>query len=380
VRLELPSEPPPSAEERLQTSVIAPARARARVQAMQEAMDRVGRIAGVTSVAAVDDLFVAGQGNDSITIPGRAADRIPAGELNEAAVTASYFATLRQPLKRGRMPAADDAQQKIRALWSPVITDMPLAEKERRAVAEPVIVNEAFVRRFFPAEDPINKRFCIDPDNKTYWYEIVGVIGDARRGGLERAVIPEFYGPLIPSGGGRLDLIVRTASDPLALAPSIRAELERALPQGRIATMTTVLSQLDAFSAQRRLQTWLLVGFALVALLLAGIGIFGLAHYSVAERAQEIGIRVALGAAPADVLRLLVADGLRMPILGIVAGLAAAGLLTQFIASQLYEITATDPATFIGVAAILALVASCACVIAGWRAARANPVRILRKA
>jgi putative ABC transport system permease protein len=378
VRLELPSEPPPSAEERLQTSQIAPARAKARERALREAMERVAQIPGAVEVAAVDDLFVAGQGRHSITVPGRAASEVPAGELSEAAVSFSYFSVLHQPLLRGRLPSADDVAQKIRALWSPVTTHLPLSEKERRAVPEPVVVNESFVRRFFPADDPIGRKFCVDPDNKTYWYEIVGVVGDARRGGPERAVIPEYYGPLIPSPGGRLDLIVRTAGDPLALTAPVRAELGRALPQARIGGISTVEEQLFAFTAQRRLQTWLLAAFALLAVVLAGIGIFGLVHYSVAERTREIGIRMALGAAPFDVLRLLLADGLRMPLLGIAAGVAASAALTPLVASQLFEVSATDPATFAGVALTLATVAASACMLAGWRATRANPAGILR--
>ena len=377
LRLELPSETPPTAEERRQTSVTAQARAAVRAQTLQETIDRIARIPGVRTAGAIDDLFLSGGGNHSITVPGRSSDQIPAGQLSEGLVTSSYFDTMGQPLRRGRMLSRDDVAQKIRALWSHVITDLPLAEKERRATPEPVVVNEAFVRRLFDA-DPIGKRFCIDPDNKTYWYEIVGVVGDARRGGLERAVIPEYYGPLIPSPGGRADLVVRTTGDPLVLAQAVRAEVERAMPQARIASVATAEAELAAFSAQRRLQTWLLTAFALIAVLLAAVGIFGLAHYAAAERTQEIGIRIALGAAPGDVLRLLVGDGLRMPLLGIAAGLAAAAGLTRFIASQLYDVTASDPATFASVALVLAAVAASACVLAAWRVSHANPVQALR--
>jgi predicted lysophospholipase L1 biosynthesis ABC-type transport system permease subunit len=205
------------------------------------------------------------------------------------------------------------------------------------------------------------------------------VVGDTRRGGLERAVIPEYFGPLIPSPGGRADLVVRTSGDPLVLAQAVRAEVERAMPQVRIDGVSTAEDQLAAFSAQRRLQTWLLTMFAGLAVLLAGVGIFGLAHYAAAERTREIGIRVALGARPGDVLRLLLADGLRMPLLGIAAGLAASAGLTRFIASQLYDVTASDPATFASVALVLAAVAASACVLAGWRASHTNPVLALRK-
>jgi predicted permease len=378
LRLELPSERPPTAAERTQTSAIGQARASVRAQALHDTIDRIAGIPGVRAVGAIDDLFLSGGGNHSITVPGRGPDQIPAGELSEAMVASSFFETMGQPLRRGRMPSRDDVAQKIRALWSPLITDLPLADKERRATPEPVVVNDAFVQRFFPAEDPLGRRFCIDPDNKTYWYEIVGVVGNTRRGGLERAVIPEYYGPLIPSAGGRADLVVRTTGDPVMLAPAVRAEVERTMPQARIASVSTAEAQLAAFSAQRRLQTWLLTAFALLAVVLAAIGIFGVAHYAAAERTQEIGIRVALGAAPGDVLRLLLADGLRMPLLGILAGLIASAGLSRLIASQLYDVTATDPATFVSVAVALTAVAASACVLAAWRASHANPVQTLR--
>src|SRR5262249_8357914 len=152
------------------------------------------------------------------------------GELNDGVVSPGFFETLRVPLKRGRLFGRDDASQKIRALWSPVVTGLSLAEKERRAVFEPVVVNEAFVRRYFPDEGPLGRRFCVDPTNKTYGYEIIGVVGNIRRQGLDRTAIPEYYGPYFPTPGGRTDLLIRTAGNPTALAASIRQEVLRALP------------------------------------------------------------------------------------------------------------------------------------------------------
>jgi putative ABC transport system permease protein len=147
-----------------------------------------------------------------------------------------------------------------------------------------------------------------------------------------------------------------------------------------IVNVSTAESQLGGFSAQRRLQTWLLAMFALLALVLAAIGIFGLAHYAVAERTREIGVRVALGATPGDVLRLVIAQGMRMPALGIVLGLAVSAGLTRIIARQLYDVGATDPMTFALVAIVLALVAASACYLAARRAAAADPVQALRQA
>ena len=378
MRLEFPSAPPPTAAQRTQTSSIESDAARAREQTLATLTEQVQTIPGVESVGFVDDMFIAGQGNSSITIPGRSSDQIPAGELNDGTVTPGFFPVMRVPLRRGRYPTRDDAQQKIRALWSLVITDLPLAEKERRATPEPVVVNEAFVKRFFPDGDPIGKRFCIDPTNKTYWYEIVGVVGDMHRGGLERAAIPEYYGPYIPSAGGRVDLLVRASGDPLQLAPAVRAAVTRSMPSVVVAGVSTAEKQFGDFSSRRRLQTWLLTTFAALALVLAAIGIFGLAHYAVAERTREIGVRVALGARPGDVMRLVIAQGMRMPSLGIALGLVASAWLTRIIAHELYAVEPTDPMTFAVVAIVLALVSAGACYFAARGAARADPVQALR--
>ncbi len=292
-------------------------------QAMEDLMARVAAVPDVSAVAVTDDLFVAGQGHQSITIPGRATNESETGELNQALVTPAFFSLMRVPLQQGRFLTRDDAQQKIRALWSPVVTSQSLADKQRRAIPEPVLVNHAFVTRFFPGLDPIGQQFCIDPTNKTYWYEIVGVVGDMHRGGLERASIPEYYGPYIPSSYGRADLVVRTSGAPERLGSIIRAEVARAMPSVTIASISTAEAQLGNFLAQRRLETGLLAIMAALALVLAAGGIFGLTHYAVAERTREIGVRVALGATPSDVLRLLIAAGMRMPIAGIAIGLVA---------------------------------------------------------
>ena len=377
VRFELPSEAAPSAEERTQTSQIAPMRARAHAQQMDELLARVQTLPGVEQVGFTDDLFVAGQGNESITIPGRATDSI-AGELNQGAVSPGFFPVLRVPLKRGRYPTREDLNQRIRAMWTGVVTHLSLAEKERLAVPEPVVVNEAFVRRFFPNEDPIGKRFCIDPTNKTYWYEIVGVVGDMHRGGLERPAIPEYYSPHLPSAFSRADLLVRTKGDPLVLAPMLRQAIAGVIPGVTVVSVSTVEGQLGAFTAQRRFQTWLLASFAAFALVLAAVGIYGVVHYAVSERTREIGVRVALGATPGDVLGLVVGDGLRMPAIGIAIGLVASFALTRVISHLLFGIGPTDPITFAGVGVVLTVVAAAACWIPARRAARVDPVRALK--
>ena len=379
VRLEFPSEAPPTAEERTQTSLIAPARARAREQMLRDLTARLASIPGVETVGFVDDMFVTGQANKSITIPGRAADSIGAGELNDGAVSPGFFAAMRVPLRRGRFLTNDDAITKIRALWSPVITDMSLPEKEQRATPEPVVVSEAFARRFFATEDPIGKRFCIDPTNKTYWYVIVGVVGDMRRQGLEKQAVPEYFGPYIPSPNGRVDLVVRTARAPLGAAVDVRRVIASTIPRVLIGRVATAEQQLGDFSAARDFQTWLLSLFAMLALGLAAVGIYGVVHFAVAERTREIGVRLALGATPADVRRLIVTRGMTMPIIGIAAGLIVSFWVTRLMSGLLFDVRAADPATFGAVAVLLAGVACFACYVPARRASRVDVVDSLRQ-
>jgi putative ABC transport system permease protein len=346
---------------------------------MRTMLERVQALPGVESVGFIDDFFLSGQGNKAITIPGHDVQTV--GELNDGVVTPQFFNVMRVPLKQGRGLTSEDVATKIRALWTQVNNGMSLADKERYAVAEPVVVNEAFVKRFFPNENPINKKFCIDPTNKTYWYEIVGVIGDMRRQGLDRQAIPEYYGPYFPGPNGRADLVVRAKAggDPLALAPSVRSAVKAEVPNIVIPRVSTVDQQLDALSAARRFQTDLLLAFAALALVLAAIGIFGLVHYAVAERSREIGVRMALGATRRDVLAMVIGQGMRMPVLGIVIGLAASAGLTRVIASLLFGVGATDPFVFAAVAAMLALVAMLACYLAARRAATIDPIITLRE-
>ncbi len=379
MRLEFPSDPPPTAEERRQTSSIAQARARVREQRMSDLLTRLRQVPGVEAAGFVDDLFVAGQGNDAITIPSHPGTA-PPGELNSGAVSPGLFELLRVPLRQGRLLGRDDSARKIRALWSPVVTDLPLAEKERRAVFEPVVVNETFVRRYFPDEEAIGRHFCVDPGNKTYWYEIVGVVGDMRRQGLDRGTIPEYYGPYFPTPMGRTDLLVRVSGSPLALAPLLRSVVTAELPTAAIARVSTADAQLAEFSAERRLQTWLLAAFAALAVALAAVGVFGLVQYMALERTRELGLRLALGATPGHVLGLVLARGMWMPALGIATGLVAALALTRVMSHLLFEVTATDPLTFVSVGGLLALVAALASWLAARRVVSLDPLRALRDA
>jgi predicted permease len=376
VRVEFPSEAPPTAAERANPELIGPDRARARSAVLEDLMLRLRALPGVLAVGFSDDLFLGGPGNEAITIPGRPAP-LAAGELSGGAATPGFFEVLRVPLRQGRYLNRADAGQTIHATYN-LVLGVPLEEKMRRAIPEPVVVNQAFVERFFPGENPVGKRFCIDPEVKTYWFEIVGVVGDMHRQGLERQAIPQFLGPYIPSPNGRADLLVRTAGDPIAMAAPVQQEVRRAFPGVMIPGVSTADAQLDDFSALRRFQTWLLTVFALLALALAAVGIFGLVHYAVAERTREIGVRVALGATPGDVLRLTLSQGMRTPLLGIAVGLLASAALTRVMSHLLFGVSSGDPVTFAAVAGVLAAVAIVACYLAGRRAVQVDPMTALR--
>jgi len=259
------------------------------------------------------------------------------------------------------------------------LTGPSLDAMARAAIAEPVVVNEAFVRRFFPTEDPIGKRFCIDPTNKTYWYQIVGVVGDMHRQGLEHAAIPEYFGPLISSDNGRVDLLVRARQDPTPQAPTIRRLVLAGIPGVIVPSVSTAERQLGEFSAERSFQTWLLAGFATIALSLAMIGVYGVLHYAIAERRREIGVRIALGASPATVVAMAMRQGMRSPLIGVALGVAGALALSRMLDHLLFETGSTDLVTYAGVVLLLGLSAAIACYLPARRAATIDPIVTLKQ-
>jgi predicted permease len=378
VRLEYaPETVPPESATRSATLGTEAASAANFAARLDELTTRLAAMPGVQSVGYVGDMFVVQPGNKSITIPGRT-DDVVSDKLDNDDVSPGFFPTMGVPIVRGRNLMPEDVVTKIRALWQPIVNDRSLAEKERLAIPEPVVVNEAFVRRFFPNEDPIGRRFCIDPTRKTYWYTIVGVAGDMRRRGLERDAIPEYFGPYLPSANGRADLLVRASDDPLRLAPMIRQVISAELPGTIVVSATTADQQLGDFAAQRDLQTGLLTLFGALAVILAAIGIYGVSHYAVAERTREMGVRMALGASPAALVVQVIREGVTMPLVGIALGAGLALSTTRLLSHLLFGVAATDPLTFTTVLAALVGVAFVACVIPARRAARVDPLTALR--
>lgn len=249
-------------------------------------------------------------------------------------------------------------------------------EKSQRVV----IVNEDLARTTWPGQDPIGKRLRTGMSDNTPWLTVVGIAANVRTAGPDAGFEPELYIPCAQYPwllSPRL-LVVRTTIAPLAVAFSLRREvltLDKDQPISDIRTLDQIAGEP---AAQRQFLMFLLAIFAGMALILAAVGIYGVLAYSVARRTHEIGIRMALGAARADVMKLVLARGLRFALFGVLAGLAGALLLTRVLASLLFGVSPTDLATFALVTALLALTAFLACYIPARRATRVDPMVALR--
>jgi predicted lysophospholipase L1 biosynthesis ABC-type transport system permease subunit len=248
------------------------------------------------------------------------------------------------------------------------------------------VVDEYFANKFFPGQDPIGKYFADEYLGPT---QIVGLVGHVKQWGLDdkAAIREEFYIPFqqIPDkylsrATRNTTVVARVSGDPLAFSDRIRREIQELNSDN---VMYTPMSMEDVVYNQsigaQRFSMTLLGVFAAVALLLAGVGIYGVLSYIVGQRTREIGIRIALGARRAHVLRWVMAAGARMALIGVAVGIAAALGLTRLMASLLYGVSALDPLTFASVAVMLLVVALAACYIPAWRAMRVDPIVVMRE-
>ncbi|MCG3161863.1 MAG: hypothetical protein JMDDDDMK_03078 [Acidobacteria bacterium] len=266
----------------------------------------------------------------------------------------------------------------LTALGTQLLEGRDFTEADAASGQRVAIVNEAFARRFWPGQSAIGKRFSLD-GLQGPWIEVAGVMQDGRYFSLSEKHEPFFYRNLRPQTGDFLTLIVRAQGDPETALAALRREfqqLDATLPVYGAATLTEHLS-VALFPA--RIAATLLGSFGLLALLLAAIGIFGVMSYTVSQRTREIGIRLALGATSAQIIRLIVRQGLSLTIVGIAFGLAAAIAGTRLLNALLYGVSATDVRTFIGVTLLLAAVAFAACWIPARRAAKVDPMIALRR-
>jgi putative ABC transport system permease protein len=248
----------------------------------------------------------------------------------------------------------------------------------RSAGRRAVIINESFARRFWPNEDPIGKRLDLFYGSTEGLEEIVGVVADVRREGLDRAVTLEGYLPYTQSPLDVMTLAVRATGDPAQLASAVRGQVLAADPEQPVFNVRTMQQLVSDSLGERRFSTFLLALFAGLAMLLAAIGIYGVVSYWVSQRTREIGIRAALGADRIDILRLVVGRGMLLAGIGVAAGLVASLALTRFLASLLFGVSAHDALTMAAVPLTLGLVALAACYVPARRAAKVDPLVALR--
>jgi len=322
---------------------------------MQQVTSQMSEIPGIESAGIVNSLpFGGGFGSRYLQIEGRPPQ--PPGQGLNANFNLSgpgYFRTLGIPLLRGRDFSDQDVQGK----------------------PEVAIINAEMARQFWPDEDPLGQRIRIG-DNP--WRTIIGVVGDTRQSKLDVEPRQEMFYPLLQSPSLFMTLTVRTSGEPESFVSAVRdrvRSMDADLPLYSIRTMNERLAE---SVAPQRLTLLLMAIFAVVAIMLAAIGIYGVISYNVAQRTHEIGIRMAIGAKTSDVLRLFVRQGMALAALGMAIGLGAALTLTRLMASLLYGVSVRDPMTFIVVTLLLAFVAFAACYIPALRATRVDPIVALR--
>ncbi len=333
-----------------------------RVRYVNQTLEKLKALPGVESAAFVAPMpFSGGNVGSDFRIEGRPRPE-PGQEptANNRSVTSQYFQAIKIPLRKGRY----------------------FTEQDQRGGVGVAIINETLAARYFPNEDPIGKRISHiganqnkgDPEQ----YEIVGVIGDVHHASLTKPATPELYLPYQQNSWGWGNFFVRTTNDPTALTKSFSDEIrsgDKTIPVTNVRPLTQAISNTVA---ETRFYTMLFALFGATGLMLTLTGIYGVISYTVAQRTQEIGIRMALGAKAADVLKLLVGQGMILTAVGIVLGVIVAAALTRLMANMLFGIGATDPLTFALIALLLAFVALLACWIPARRATKIDPMIALR--
>jgi putative ABC transport system permease protein len=240
------------------------------------------------------------------------------------------------------------------------------------------VIGETMARRFWPDEDPVGKKIRLGFLGQPVVREIVGVVGDTRHTGLDSDPRTEIFLPHAQEPYGSMTYVVRTANDPTTMLQAIKGEVWAVNKNLPFASIYTVDDLVSRSLGERRFNLLLLGAFAVIALTLASVGIYGLISFSISRRTHEIGVRMALGAARRDIMKLVLREGLMLTAVGVALGFAASIALTRLLASLLYGVSATDPLTFIAIPVILAGVALVACFVPARRATRVDPMVALR--
>ena len=266
----------------------------------------------------------------------------------------------------------------LQALGVPLSSGRAFNQFDKADSARVVVINRTMAQRHWSDEDPLGKKISFQSFGQDMTCEIVGIVGDVRPGGLDTEPRPEVYLPYAQSPDHGITYLVRTEGDPLSLLPAVKEKIREVNSNQTFASIATIEQLVERSISQRRFNLMLLGSFAVLALVLAGVGLYGLISFTTAQRTHEIGIRMALGAQRGAVLKLVVGEGMRLALLGVAIGLAAAFGLTRLMASLLFGVSATDPATFGLIALVLASVALLASYIPARRATTVDPMEALR--
>jgi putative ABC transport system permease protein len=319
---------------------------------------RIEALPGVDAAGFISELPLSGQANDTLfTI----AEHPPANaqERNDAdfrEVAGDYFRAMRMPLLAGReFTPADAASNKV------------------------MIINEPLAKRYFPGESPLGKHLQIlGGDGRSVSWEIVGIVGGVKHFSLQENLRSQMFFPYAQATSTTMNLTVRSSGKTLGLAAAVRGILQDMDPEQAVSAFRAMNDVVSATTAGSRFNAILLGAFGGIALLLTATGIFGVLSYLVTQRTREIGVRVALGAQPQDVLRVIVGHGMRLALMGVVIGLAGALAATRWMSSFLFSVKPTDPLTFAAVVFLLAATAFLACYLPAHRAMRVDPMVALR--
>lgn len=333
--------------------------AAARTDLYTRMLERIQSVPGVESAGMMGDLISGGRARVITTDEASPSEHALVLGLDEASPDA--FRALGTPLLQGRFFSASDGPGAPRV----------------------AIINDAMARRLWPGRDPVGARLKLGAQNADgEWFTVVGVVGDMQRQGPEQEPIPQMFQALAQSSAGSsMDVFIRTSIDaPLALANAVRAAVNDVEPLAPVYGVVSLHAMLGGFLDQRRFETWLLSGFALAALVMAAVGIYGILQYSIATRTREIGLRMAVGAQPGDIFRMLVREGVLLSGAGLVLGLAGAFWVGRLGSRLLFGITPVDPLTFGGVAVLMIAVAGAASYFPARRAMRIQVTDALRQA
>jgi putative ABC transport system permease protein len=327
-----------------------------RITFFDSLLERLQATPDVRATSIVQTLPMRGTYVLSVEIKGRPPVK-PGEELSASyrAISAGYFETLNVPLLRGRLLTTRDTEK------PPMVA----------------VIDDAFAKRYFPDEDPIGHGIDIGNGSDGF-YEIVGVVGNVNYSGLDAVPPPTMYVPFKQDLFGTMWVLVKSDGDPSRLTGAVREAvrgIDRTLPAYSITPLATVLSE---SVADRRFSMVLLGFFALLAIFLAAVGLYGVVAYSVSQRTREIGLRVAIGARPGDVVRMVVGGGMKLAIVGVVIGLVGAVGLAQLVETMLFGVTPSDPASYGATALILLAVAALASYVPARRAMRVDPLTALQ--